>query len=105
MKERVIRKWMVNHGKGHYLNFSDAQILKLRETFNNLDEDGGGSIGTDELESPLIGLGFADTREQVEEMVREVDEDGSGQIEFGEFLQIIGNSDANEKTGKINKFF
>lgn len=38
-------------------------------------------------------------------MVNEVDEDGSGQIEFGEFLQIINNSDQNEKTEKINKFF
>lgn len=69
---------MVNHGKGRYLAFSDLQILKLKETFNNLDEDGGGSIGIDELETPLIGLGFADTREQVEEMVKDVDEDGSG---------------------------
>ena len=34
-----------------------------------------------------------------------VDEDGSGKIEFGEFLSIIKNSDANEKTAKINKFF
>jgi hypothetical protein len=105
MKEKSVRRWMVNHGKGKYLAFSDAQIIKLKETFCNLDEDGGGSIGIDELETPLIGLGFADTREQVEEMVKVVDEDESGQIEFGEFLQIIKNSDGNEKTEKINKFF
>ena len=38
-------------------------------------------------------------------MVEAVDEDGSGMIEFDEFLLIIKNSDANEKTAKINKFF
>lgn len=38
-------------------------------------------------------------------MVNEVDEDGSGMIEFDEFLLIIKNSDASEKTAKINKFF
>lgn len=38
-------------------------------------------------------------------MVDLVDEDGSGKIEFGEFLSIIKNSDSNEKTAKINKFF
>lgn len=27
-----------------------------------LDDDGSGSIGIDELEEPLIGLGFADGR-------------------------------------------
>ena len=70
-----------------------------------MDGDGSGSIGIEELEEPLIGLGFADTRDEVQEMVDAVDEDGSGQIEFTEFLSIIKNSDGNEKMGKINKFF
>lgn len=38
-------------------------------------------------------------------MIEDVDEDGSGMIEFEEFLLIISNSDANEKTAKINQFF
>ena len=37
-------------------------------------------------------------------MVDLVDEDGSGMIEFGEFLTIIKNSD-DERTAKINNFF
>ena len=37
-------------------------------------------------------------------MVALVDEDGSGMIEFNEFLDII-NSDNNEKTQAITKFF
>ena len=53
----------------------------------------------------MIGLGFADTREEVLDMIRSVDDDGSGMIEFKEFLGIIKNSNANEKTAKINKFF
>ena len=61
------------------------------------------------MENPLIGLGFADTRDEIQEMIDEVDEDASGMIEFDEFLLIIKNSDkagkANEKTAKINKFF
>lgn len=38
-------------------------------------------------------------------MIDAVDEDGSGMIEFPEFLSIIKNSDGSEKTAKINKFF
>ena len=38
-------------------------------------------------------------------MVEQVDEDGSGLIEFGEFLEIIKNSEGNESTAKIKKFF
>ena len=95
---------MINHGKGHYLAFHDDQIRKLKDCFGSLDDDGSGSIGIEELQEPLIGLGFADKVEEVEEMVALVDEDGSGMIEFNEFLDII-NSDNNEKTQAITKFF
>ena len=105
LKEKRRRGWMRQHGKANLLDFSDEELKKLKECFLSLDDDGSGSIGVDELETPLIGLGFADSREEIEEMVREVDEDGSGMIEFDEFLLIIKNSDANEKTAKINKFF
>ena len=47
------------------LEFSDEEIRKLLECFSSLDDDGSGSIGIDELEEPLIGLGIADTREEV----------------------------------------
>ena len=40
-----------------------------------MDDDGGGSIGVDEIKVPLIGLGLVDTIEDVEEMVMAVDED------------------------------
>ena len=77
---------MYKHGRNHLLDFGDDEIKKLKECFCSLDEDGEGTISIEELETPLIGLGFADTREEVEEMVSEVDEDGSGEIEFDEFL-------------------
>ena len=87
------------------VKISHRQIRKLKECFGSLDGDGSGAIGIEELEDPLIGLGFADTREEVQEMIDAVDDDGSGMIEFPEFLGIIKNSDGNEKTAQINRFF
>ena len=81
------------------------QIRKLKECFGSLDGEGSGSIGIEELEDPLIGLGFAENRDEVQEMIDSVDEDGSGMIELNEFLSIIKNTDGDEKIGKINKFF
>lgn len=49
----------------------------MRDYFNSLDEDGSGSIGVDELEGPLIALGLVENRQQVQEIVDLVDEDGS----------------------------
>ena len=71
------------------IEFTDEELNKLKECFNSLDDDGSGCIGIDELEEPLIGLGFAQTREEVTRMIDQVDEDGSGEIEFAEFLKII----------------
>ena len=68
---------------------------KLTACFDSLDDDGSGSIGSEELEDPLIGLGFAETREEVKAIVDSVDEDRSGLIEFDEFLGIIKNSDSS----------
>lgn len=70
-----------------------------------MDSDGGGTIGLEELENPLIGLGFADTREDVEKLIKSVDTDGNGDIDFGEFCSIIKKSDRDEKSQQIFEFF
>ena len=80
---------MKSRGKEEFIDFGDEQMKQLRIYFNSLDSDGGGSIGTDELEDPLIALGLLDSRAQVEKIVDAVDDDGSGMLEFAEFLQII----------------
>ena len=49
----------------------DREMRQLKNCFNSLDEDEGGSIGLEEMVEPLIGLGFVDT---VEEGKRIIDE-------------------------------
>ena len=71
------------------MDFEDEELNQLRTYFKSLDNDGSGSIGVDELEDPLIALGLVENRQQVQDIVNLVDEDGSNQIEFGEFLSII----------------
>ena len=54
---------------------------------------------------PLIGLGLVHKIEDVHEMVEAVDEDGSGEIEFPEFLDIVKGKGGSEKTKVITEFF
>jgi hypothetical protein len=59
---------------------------------------------------PLIALGLVDNRDEVSEIIKSEDDDGSGLLEFDEFLRIMksGNSSskgASEKTIKIYNFF
>lgn len=70
-----------------------------------MDADGGGTIGLEELENPLIGLGFADTRDDVQKLISAVDVDGNGDIDFNEFCMIIKKSDRDEKSQQIYEFF
>ena len=93
--ESILRKWLKKRGKTHCIDFDDEELKQLRGYFNSLDEDGSGSIGVEELEDPLIALGLVENRQQVQQIVKLVDEDGSEMIEFGEFLSIIkGGSNA-----------
>ena len=60
--ESHMRKWLVKHGKEHCIDFDDADLKKLRGYFSELEDDGSGAIGVDELEDPLIALGLVDSR-------------------------------------------
>lgn len=75
-------------------------MRSLRKVFGDLDDDGSGSIGVDELEDPLIALGLVNDRSQVQKLVAEVDSDGSEMIEFDEFLDIIKSGRQSAKSGE-----
>ena len=71
------------------MDFSLDQIEEFKEAFALFDKDGGGTISADELGVIMKSLGKNPTREELNRMIAEVDEDGSGEIEFPEFLQLM----------------
>lgn len=42
-----------------------------------------------ELKAAMVSLGFEKQNESIFKMIAEIDEDGSGQIEFDEFLHLM----------------
>merc|ERR1711939_842822 len=71
------------------LGWDDEQIDEFKQAFYSFDEDGEGTIGREELGQLLEALGENLTPPEVDEMMAEVDEDGSGQIDFDEFLGMM----------------
>ena len=65
------------------------QVQAFRETFDFFDKDGGGSINTSEIGDVLRALGQRPTKAELAQMVREVDADGSGDVDFAEFLAMM----------------
>jgi len=65
---------------------SDEDINEFREIFNLIDSDKSGCISTDELKQLVESVGMKLTDEEFEEMTKELDGDGSGEVDFEEFL-------------------
>ena len=73
----------------------------------SINPDGQEGIGVDQLEEPFISFGLAYNREEINNLISSVDDDGSGRIEFSEFLRIIHNKSKLKTQGnkKITTFF
>jgi len=62
---------------------------ELLEAFKVFDRDGNGFITSHELRHVMSNLGQSLSPEEIEEMVREADVDGDGQINFDEFVKMM----------------
>jgi Ca2+-binding EF-hand superfamily protein len=74
---------------------SDQQMIKdLQSAFELFDKDGDGTITVDELEAVMRSLDLHPSREELQDMINEVDVDGSGKIELPEFIQLMSSKGA-----------
>ena len=96
-------EWMRKRGKGEFIDFNSKERAKIRAIFKELDKDGSGALGLDELYEPLLALGLVENKEQVKEMMSKVDINKSGVIEFEEFIKIIKQG-SNENNTLITFF-
>jgi len=65
---------------------SDSQIKNLRETFQSLDENGDGLLTSAEMRDGLEKAGLKDIPADLQDIMKNVDADGSGVIDYTEFL-------------------
>jgi len=70
---------------------TDEQLEELKTAFDMFDKDGDG-ISREELEDAMKTFGKAPTQEELDEMMRNADEDGSGTIDFQEFLKMMAGN-------------
>jgi len=68
------------------LEVDEIKVLKL--CFNLFDVKKQDFLGSDDLDDILRAMGFRPSAEELKDILEEIDEDGSGEIEFAEFCQL-----------------
>mmetsp|Transcript_12836 Transcript_12836/g.39506 ORF Transcript_12836/g.39506 Transcript_12836/m.39506 type:complete len:152 (+) Transcript_12836:179-634(+) len=71
------------------MKHSDGQD-EIREAFKVFDKDGSGKISANELWAVLTKLGEKLTEEEANEMIKEADLNGDGEIDYQEFVKMMG---------------
>ncbi|CAM9531984.1 unnamed protein product [Heterosigma akashiwo] len=85
---------------------TEEQIAEFKEAFSLFDKDGDGTITTKELGTVMLSLGQNPTEAELADMINEVDADGTGTIDFPEFLTIMARKmkDTDSKQEIIEAF-
>ena len=68
--------------------FNNGNEAELKEAFGEFDADGSGLISCQELLKAIKSLGIEVEIDMVEEMIRGVDGDATGDISFVEFIKL-----------------
>merc|ERR1712141_779686 len=64
------------------------EIKVLKSCFTLFDVKKQDFLSADDLDDILRAMGFRPSKEELKEILEEIDEDGSGEIEFEEFCQL-----------------
>ncbi|CAF1074754.1 unnamed protein product [Didymodactylos carnosus] len=70
---------------------TSRQMDELRDAFNLFDTDHSGTISSDELKQVLIALNYKPTAQLLRKIMKQIDTDGNGVIEFNEFVRVMGD--------------
>ena len=70
-------------------NLSEERITEFKAAFELFDRDRDGAINNKELGTIMRNLGQNPSEEELKEMIKEIDLDGNGVIDFNEFLYLM----------------
>jgi calmodulin len=71
----------------------EAMRQELREAFRLYDREGNGYITTDTLKEIFKELDNTIDEDDLDDMIDEIDEDGSGTVDFEEFFGVMTGAD------------
>ena len=83
--------------------------MEIKEAFDLFDTDKSGQIDKEELKQALKNLGIDAKNQTLTNMMNDLDKDGSGQIDFDEFIDMMtakmSDRDTREDLEKVFRLF
>lgn len=68
------------------------ELNELKKAFELFDKNKDGTICISELEDVMKSLGRDPTKEELKDMINNIDLDGNEVVDFEEFLQMMGHT-------------
>ncbi|KAM3866964.1 uncharacterized protein cetn4 [Diretmus argenteus] len=88
---------------------TEEQKQEIREAFDLFATDGSGTLDVKELKVAMRALGFEPKKEEIKQMIADVDKERSGIIDFNDFVsmmtQKMSNKDPKEEILKAFRLF
>ncbi|KAG5866332.1 hypothetical protein JTB14_029091 [Gonioctena quinquepunctata] len=96
-EEFVDIAWSAGAGSDpDHVQSSEEEEKELRDAFRVFDKHNRGYITASDLRAVLQCLGEDLSEEEIEDMIKEVDVDGDGRIDFYEFVNALGEPGADD---------
>ena len=75
---------------------SEEKIAEYKAAFNDIDENGNGTINADDIKKTLNHMGVEITDKEAREMIEEADLDQNGTVDFSEFVKLMHKREQHE---------
>ncbi len=100
---RVVTKTVTKEVKSRVMNIDPALKDQYKEAFDMFDTENRGFINVDQIRRALKKFGQDLTRREVEDMIKDLDSDGSGTLTFEEFITFMQTQVVEEKLSVIEE--
>jgi len=109
MKKNTTKKPEFNAKNYEKNGLTEDEVMEIKEAFDLFDTDKSGQIDKEELKQALKNLGIDAKNQTLTNMMNDLDKDGSGQIDFDEFIDMMtakmSDRDTREDLEKVFRLF